>query len=134
MLETETKHAEHYHEPSLWNKLKRHAADAGLKVVYAGLLLYHVLDHPRLPARAKATIYGALGYFILPIDLMPDWIPAAGYTDDLGALMLALIQVSLYIDESVREQAKATLTRLFGRLENRLYQLQEVDSRLHRPD
>jgi uncharacterized membrane protein YkvA (DUF1232 family) len=130
----DSKHEQHYSEPSFWRKLKHHASEAGLKVVYIGLLLYYALEHPKLPLRAKATIYGALGYFILPLDLIPDWIPAAGFTDDMGALALALIQVSLYIDDSVRNKAKSKLSQWFGRLENHLNELQEVDSKLNRLD
>ena len=40
-------------------------------------------------------IYGALAYFVLPVDAVPDAIPVAGFTDDLGALAAALGTVSM---------------------------------------
>jgi len=81
----------------------------------AVLLLYYTLQKPDVPKKAKATIIGALGYFILPTDLFPDILPA-GFTDDLGALGLALIQVAMYIDDNVKAEAKGKLKQWFGEL------------------
>lgn len=58
-------------------------------------------------------IIGALGYFILPLDLIPDFAAGVGFTDDLGALGLALIQVAMYIDEDVKLKAKEKSKRGF---------------------
>lgn len=69
----------------LWNKIKNVAQKAGIKVVYAVLLLYYVATDGNVPAGDKAKIWGALGYFILPIDLIPDITPIVGYTDDMTA-------------------------------------------------
>lgn len=104
----------HYSDDKFWNKLKRFGKRAGSSVVYAVLLLYYTLQKPEVPAKVKATIIGALGYFILPLDLIPDLAPAVGFTDDLGALGLALIQVALYIDEDTKAKAKTKLSEWFG--------------------
>jgi uncharacterized membrane protein YkvA (DUF1232 family) len=57
---------------------------------------------------------GALGYFILPLDLIPDVVVGLGYTDNLGALRLALFQIAMYIDEDIKDQAKEKLKDWFG--------------------
>jgi uncharacterized membrane protein YkvA (DUF1232 family) len=62
----------------------------------------------------KAKIFGALGYFILPIDLIPDAIPVAGYTDDLAALVWALKTIWNNITPDIQEQAYERLTSWFG--------------------
>lgn len=104
----------HYSEEKFWTKLKKFAVKAGHSVVYTALLLYYTLQKPELPKKAKVTILAALGYFILPLDLIPDFAVGIGYTDDLGALGVALIQVAMYIDDDVKQKAKAKLADWFG--------------------
>lgn len=104
----------HFSEEGFWGKLKKYAKDAGLKVVYSGLLLYYALESPKTPLRAKVQIYGALGYLILPIDVVPDFVPVVGYVDDLGALMLAIGATAMAIDGNVKNKAKDKLHDFFG--------------------
>lgn len=103
-----------YSESSFWIKLKKFAKKAGIKVVYAALLLYYVLQSPKAPLKAKAIIVGALGYFIAPIDIIPDVLIGIGYTDDLGILLGALVSVAMYADKEVREKAKLKIEEWFG--------------------
>ena len=60
---------------SLMSKIKETAKKAGLKAIYMALLLYYALDSPTISTVDKAIIYGALGYFICPIDIVPDILP-----------------------------------------------------------
>ena len=53
-------------------------------MIQKALWLYYAAQRPQTPIWAKTTIYAALGYFILPVDIIPDLIPGAGYVDDLG--------------------------------------------------
>jgi uncharacterized membrane protein YkvA (DUF1232 family) len=87
---------------------------AGAKVMYAVLLLYYVLQSPTISKADKGKIYGALGYFILPTDLVVDFLPIVGYSDDLAALMIALHAVASNITPEVKTQAKAKLSKWFG--------------------
>ncbi|MDP9507082.1 DUF1232 domain-containing protein [Pseudomonas protegens] len=59
-------------------------------------------------------MYAALGYFILPLDIVPDLLPGAGYTDDLGLLAGSVVAVAAHINAEVREQASARLADWFG--------------------
>lgn len=104
----------HYSEEKFWSKIKKFATKAGQSVVYASLLLYYTLQKPELPKKAKVTIIAALGYFILPFDFIPDLVAGIGYTDDLGALIFALVQVAMHIDDGVKNQAREKLTHWFG--------------------
>ncbi|WML39969.1 YkvA family protein [Neobacillus sp. OS1-2] len=106
--------SENYSDEKFWDKLKKFGKKAGSSVVYAVLLLYFTLQKPEIPVRAKAIIIGALGYFILPFDLIPDFAVGVGYTDDLGALGVALFQVAMYIDEDIKNKAKEKLKDWFG--------------------
>lgn len=104
----------HYSEDKFWSKLKRFALKAGHSVVYTSLLLYYTLQKPELPKKARVTILAALGYFILPLDLIPDFVAGVGFTDDLGALGVALFQVAIHIDDEVKKKAKDKLVNWFG--------------------
>jgi uncharacterized membrane protein YkvA (DUF1232 family) len=104
----------HYSEDKFWHKLKKFGVKAGHSVVYTALLLYFVLQKPDVPKKVKMVIIGALGYFILPTDLIPDFAVGVGFTDDLGALGVALLQVAMYIDDDVKAKAKAKLRDWFG--------------------
>lgn len=114
-----------YSERGLMNKLTAVAKKAGIKAVYAVLLLYYALQSPQTSTKDKSIIYGALGYFILPLDLVPDFIPLAGFGDDLGALVWALSRVLANITDEVREKARFKLRDWFGDYDSR--ELHEID-------
>ena len=102
-----------YSSDKLWDKIKDVAKKAGIKVIYYVLLLYYALQSSKVTVTEKALIIGALGYFILPLDLVPDFIPIVGYGDDC-AVLYGLIQKLNCIDESVKAQAKSKLKEWFG--------------------
>lgn len=66
------KYEKHYNEDRFWTKVVRVAKRAGVKLVYAALLLYYVMKDPLTPQGDRLKIIGALGYFILPLDIIPD--------------------------------------------------------------
>ena len=59
-------------------------------------------------------IIGALGYFVLPIDLIPDLMPMVGYTDDIAGLLLVVKQVWMYVDDEVIDDAKFKMQEGFN--------------------
>ena len=102
-----------YSEDSFWNKLARYAKSAGRQTVESALQLYYASLAPQTPAWAKGVIYGALGYFISPIDIIPDLIPG-GYTDDLGVLAAAVAAVAIHITPEIRARATEKVRDWFG--------------------
>lgn len=109
-----SKYEKYFSADGFWSKLKKGAKKAGSKVIYSGLLLFYALESPKTPLRAKVQIYGALGYLILPLDLLPDLLPIVGYVDDLSALGLALASVARSIDDDVKRKAKSKLRDFLG--------------------
>lgn len=106
--------AEGYSDESFWDKVSRFAKKAGREVVEKALWLHYAAQDEKTPVWAKTTIYGALAYFILPTDAIPDFIPGAGFTDDLGALVAAVTTVAIYITPEVRERAAGQVQKWFG--------------------
>lgn len=104
----------HYSEDGLWDKMKSVFKKAGIKVIYLALVLYYTVNADSTPTSKKGIIYGALGYFILPIDLIPDAIPVVGYSDDLAALVACVAAVSMCITPEIKAQAKSKLHDWFG--------------------
>ena len=123
MNEDLEKYSSHYNENELWEKLRKFGRKAGIKVTYAALLLYYVLKNPTTSGKDRAKIIGALGYFILPIDLIPDFIPIAGYTDDLAALTWGIYCVIKSITPEVKANAAAKLHEWFGDFDDHMLDL-----------
>ncbi|MFK7974557.1 MAG: YkvA family protein [Halioglobus sp.] len=114
-MSKDNEYADAYSEKGFWEKLAEFAKKAGYDVVEKALLLFYALQEERTPAWAKATIIGALGYFIAPLDAVIDLTPGIGYTDDLGVLALAVTVVAAYINDTVRNKTAVKMERWFGK-------------------
>ncbi len=86
---------------------------AGASLVYLVLLLYYVVTDSKLPLKDRAIIYGALGYFILPVDLIPDAMPIVGFSDDMAAVIAALNAIKGNITPEAKSRARERLGRWF---------------------
>ena len=71
---------------------------------------YCALD-PMTPSRVKGVLMAALGYFVLPMDIIPDFLLALGFTDDASVLALALGVVGAHIKPRHRRAARHLLGR-----------------------
>lgn len=107
-------HERDYSEEGFWKKTTQYAKQAGESTITQALKLYYAAKDPDTPTWAKTTIYGALGYFISPIDALPDFTPVLGYTDDLGVMAAAIGIVAAHIKDEHGEQARQTLKRWFS--------------------
>lgn len=99
-------YANKYTPEKLFDKIGGVAKKAGVKTVYAALLLYYATLDKQVPLKDKAIVLGALGYFILPFDLIPDLMGPLGFTDDLTALMLALNTIRGNLTDETFAKAK----------------------------
>lgn len=106
--------AEHYSEQSFREKLSKYAKTAGREVIEKALELHYAARAPQTPTWARTVIYGTLAYFILPTDAIPDWLVGAGYSDDLSAMVGALVTVAAYVTPEIKEQARAKVRGWFG--------------------
>lgn len=69
---------------------------------------YCALD-PATPKKVKGVLFAALGYFVLPADILPDFLVTLGFTDDATVLATALAMVGSHINESHRKAAQELL-------------------------
>ncbi len=107
-------YARNFDEGKFKRLLPRLLARAGRSVVLKALYLYQALISSHTPAHLKALILGALGYLVLPFDLIPDFIVPLGFVDDAAALAACLVAVRQALTPAVRQRAEAAANRLFG--------------------
>lgn len=103
-----------YSEEDFWKKVKKVAKKAGREIIEEALKLFYIIITKRIGTVAKATAIGALGYFISPIDAIPDITPVVGYADDLGVIALAISSLKKYITPKIEKQAKEKSEDIFG--------------------
>jgi len=108
--------------------LEKHIRQAGIKSVYAALLLFFAYRRSETPKWAKNIIIGALGYLLAPIDVIPDLTPFLGFTDDFGIMLFGLVTIACYINDDVRSVAVLQLKKWFKEFDEDI--LLDVDSAL----
>lgn len=104
----------YYDDQKFLSKIKSVGLKLGFKGLHAVAVLYCALKSPQMDMKDKLIIVGALGYFILPTDLMFDFLPVFGLADDLVVVSKALMTVIGHIDEGVKEEAHVLLKNTFG--------------------
>ena len=72
---------------------------------------YFCAADPKTPARVRAVIFGALAYFVVPTDMIPDFITGLGFSDDASVLLMAMSAIGSHINDRHREKARAALAR-----------------------
>ena len=95
---------------NFWPKLQQNLA----RIPFADEVLaaWYCATDQKTPLKVKGTLFGALAYFILPIDVVPDFILGLGFTDDLAVLMTAMTLMKNHITQDHRDRARDTVTRL----------------------
>ena len=112
ILENLGKYSKYFSESKFWKKIESIAIKASAKIIYYALLLFYTLKAPDVGIKSKALIYGALGYLILPTDLIPDMLIPAGYTDDIAVIIYVVGLVKNEITPEIENKAKEKLARL----------------------
>jgi uncharacterized membrane protein YkvA (DUF1232 family) len=93
-----------------WPKIRRVAA----RVPFAAeaLAAWYAVQDRETPASAKGMMLAGLAYFVLPTDVIPDFIAGLGYTDDAAVLMAMVSLVGRHIQPRHREAAQAAVERI----------------------
>lgn len=97
-------------EQGFWPKLRRMAK----RVPFLNELLaaYYCALDPTSPLKVKAVLMGALAYFVLPFDVVPDFLAVFGFADDAAVVYGAIKMVAKHITPEHRAKADAALAKL----------------------
>lgn len=93
-----------------WNKMK--AVATRIPFAEDALAAYYCALDRQTPLSVRAALWGALAYFILPFDAIPDYLPLIGYADDATVLATAIRVVASHMLPEHREAARRALKRL----------------------
>ena len=95
-----------------WPKIGRTAA----RIPFADRMLsvWYAARDPKTPVAAKGIMLGALAYFVLPIDAIPDFIAGLGYTDDAAVFTALLAILGRNLKPKHKEAARRDIERLRG--------------------
>lgn len=93
-----------------WPKMRKFAG----KVPFAedAAAAYYAALDKETSVGVKATLVGALAYFIMPVDLIPDVIAIAGFTDDAAVLAMALASVRGAVKPAHESKAREALGKV----------------------
>ena len=92
-----------------WRKFKRVAAH--LPFAEELLAAYYCAFDRQTPRHVQVSLLGAIAYFILPFDIVPDFLPVLGFTDDAAVLATAIRMIATHITPEHHDAARATLAR-----------------------
>lgn len=93
-----------------WPKLKRSLAH--IPFAEDVLAAFYCAFDPATPLKVKGILLGALAYFIMPIDVIPDVLLGLGFTDDMAVLYTAISMIRSHMTQAHRDKAKETLDKL----------------------
>ncbi len=93
-----------------WPKMRRTAA----RIPFAGqaLAAWYATQDPKSPLAAKGLILGALAYFVMPVDAIPDIFAGIGFTDDAAVIAAVLATLGAHLKPRHHDQAAQALKRL----------------------
>ncbi len=94
-------------ESGFWDKVRKTLGR--VPFLEDAVAAYYCAIDPTTPFQVKAILLGALAYFVVPTDMVPDFIAVLGYTDDAAVLAAALRMVMPHIKEEHHDKARATL-------------------------
>jgi uncharacterized membrane protein YkvA (DUF1232 family) len=97
-------------EKGFWRKLK--AVLPRIPFAHDAVAAWYCASDPATPLRVRATLFGALAYFVLPFDALPDFVAVIGFTDDASVLLAAVTLVAAHIRPEHRARAGEALRRL----------------------
>jgi uncharacterized membrane protein YkvA (DUF1232 family) len=93
-----------------WSKVKHNLAR--IPMAHQIVAAYYAAFDPATPLRTKAMLLAALAYFIMPFDVVPDFILGFGFTDDMTVLLTAFGLIRSHVTDQHLERATQTIEAL----------------------
>jgi uncharacterized membrane protein YkvA (DUF1232 family) len=100
------KYRKYYNENKLSEKIFAVIGKVSDKVLYYVFLLLLLISDKSIPKKVRLVFMAALGYFILPSDIIADVLPVFGFADDIAFLTYAISSASQYITPELKQKAE----------------------------
>jgi uncharacterized membrane protein YkvA (DUF1232 family) len=101
----------YYDEGELKSFMKATARKLGKYIAYYVMIMVTLIGDPTVPNKAKLTFMAAIGYLILPTDLVADILPFIGFTDDIAFLTYVISSATDYITPGIKDEARVKLKK-----------------------
>ncbi|HEX6867003.1 MAG TPA: YkvA family protein [Caulobacteraceae bacterium] len=95
-------------EAGFWPKIRKHAGH--IPFLQDALALWWCAKDPETPATARAMMFAALAYFVLPTDLIPDVLAGVGFTDDAAVIAAVITLAARHLKPRHKAAARAFIT------------------------
>ena len=86
---------------------------AGRSIAQPAIEAFELMIDVSTPSQARISMLAALTYLLMPLDLMPDFIPVAGFSDDLVALTAVISLWRNHMTPQIKSRARQRLDRWF---------------------
>ena len=96
-------------EEGIWRKVRETLGK--IPFTEDAVAAYYCAIDRQTPLTVKAILMGALAYFIMPADVIPDFIAGLGYTDDAAVLIAALKAIRDHLLPEHRDKARKFLEK-----------------------
>ena len=115
-MERLTMNPPNYSEDSFWDKVEKvaeMAAKIAKGILSKAFVLYYAAKDEETPEWASVVAFSALAYFVMPIDVIPDFLPI-GFSDDISVLAGAIVTIAMHVKRKHRKHADEKMDELFG--------------------
>lgn len=109
------KYKKYFNDTAFQKKLRRLSGKLGSNMLFYLIILYELMRDKNIPTKTRLIFVAALGYFILPTDLVADFLPGLGFTDDLAFITYAIGSATDYITPEMRTKAKEKVDQILNR-------------------
>ncbi|MDG2081875.1 MAG: YkvA family protein [Bacteroidales bacterium] len=111
VLDNMHEYIKHYDESELKSFLRSYGKKLGNTVVLYALIILTLISDSRVPLKLRVMLTASAGYLLLPADLISDFLPIIGFTDDIAFLTYVMSSANDYITPEVKEEARGKMNR-----------------------
>lgn len=107
-------YSKYYNEKRLFRKLKKVSGKISTVLLFYIVILFYLISDKTVPLKTRVIFIAALGYLIVPTDLIADFLPGLGFTDDAALIAYAISNATGFVTPEIKEKAFSTLGKLVG--------------------
>ena len=116
--ENQDKFRNNFKENHFWKKIYSISKRTTQEIIYNMLILFYTLKSQQISLKKKALIVAGLGYFISPIDLIPDFIPVLGLSDDLIVSIYLINLIKELVTPEILESTRLKFKQIFKNIDD----------------